>query len=138
MNPDFVLAGLAALIGLTFLYKPIRDPIVVAFWHPTSFPIVLVLAAGLIYFNLDLTALVLIVLYLYIHNNSHLKSSEDERVEHEVSIDDERFNPLSSVDIQFADGTAKHDPPIMIGWTKAPAPLLLFPPSQDTLRSMNG
>ena len=139
MNRDFIVAGLVSFLGLSMLYKPIRDPAVVLLTTSrVVFPVFLILVAGLVYLRLDITTLVVIALYLYVHNNIHLITSEDNRVHEELEVDDERFNPSTSVDIQFADGTAKHDPPAMLGWTKDASPLLLFPPSHDTLRSMSG
>ena len=139
MNRDFIVAGLVSFLGLSMLYKPIRDPAVVLLTTSRLvFPAFLGLLAVLLYLRLDLTTLIVIAIYLYIHNNSHINTSEDHRVHEELEVDDERFNPATSVDIQFADGTARHDPPSMLGWTKDASPLLLFPPSQDTLRSMSG
>ena len=138
MHRDFVVAGLVALFTTSCLYKPIRDPVVVAFWKPPVAPILLILLALTVYLRMDLTAIVLVALYLYLYNNSHVQSLEDRRVAVEKDTDDERFNPRTSIDIQFAEGTVTHAPPDILGWTKDASPLLIYPPSQDTLRSLNG
>ena len=138
MHRDFVVAGLVALFTASCLYKPIRDPIVVAFWRPPVAPALFILLALAVYLRMDMTALVLVALYLYLYNNSHVQSLEDRRVAVEKETDDERFNPRSSIDIQFAEGTVTHAPPDILGWTKDASPLLLFPPSAETLKSMNG
>jgi hypothetical protein len=138
MNRDFVVAGLVALFTASCLYKPIRDPVVVAFWKPPVAPTLLILLALVVYLRMDMTALVLVALYLYLYNDSHVQNLEDRRVSVEREKDDERFNPRTSIDIQFAEGTVTHAPPDILGWTKDAAPLLLFPPSQDTLWSLNG
>ena len=120
------------------MLKPIQHPVVVAFWHPVGFSGLIILLAVLIFLRWDLSALVLVAVYLYLYNNSQVRNTEERRVEVERNIDNERFNPRTSVDIGFADGTLTHDPPKMLGWTKDASPLLLYPPSQETLRAMNG
>lgn len=136
MKRDFVVAGLVALFTASCLYKPIRDPVVVAFWKPPVAPSLLILLALVVYLRMDLTALVLVALYLYLYNSPQYL--EDRRVVVEREKDDERFNPRTSIDIQFAEGTVTHSPPDILGWTKDTSPLVLFPPSQDVLRSLNG
>ena len=83
-----------------------------------------------------MTALVLVALYLYLYNTPEM--TEERRLVMEKEVDDERFNPRSSIDIQFAEGTVAHAPPDILGWTKDTGPLLLFPPSADTLKSLSG
>ena len=138
MNRDFVVAGLVALFTASCLYKPIRDPVVVAFWKPPVAPVLLILLALTVYLRMDMTALVLVALYLYLYNNTHVQSLEDRRVAVEKDVDDGRFDGRTSIDIQFAEGTVTHAPPDILGWTKDTSPLLLFPPSTDTLKSMSG
>ena len=138
MNRDVVVAGLAALFTASCLYKPIRDPVVVAFWKPPVAPALLIVLALAVYLRLDLTALVLVALYLYLYNNSYIQTLEDRRVIMEKEVDDARFDGRSSIDIQFAEGSVTHAPPSILGSTKDASPLLLFPPSEDTLRSLSG
>ena len=138
MKRDFIVAGLLLLLGLSCMLKPIQHPVVVAFWHPAGFSGLIILLAVLIFLRWDLSALVLVAVYLYIYNNSHVRNTEERRVEVERNIDEERFNPHTSVDIGFADGWLTHDAPKMLGWTKDASPLLLYPPSQDTLRTLSG
>ena len=138
MHRDFLVAGLVALFTASCLYKPIRDPVVVAFWQPPVAPALLILLALTIYLRMDLTALVLVAFYLYLYNNSHVQNLEDRRVAVEKTIDDARFDGRSSIDIQFAEGTVTHAPPDILGWTEDASPLLLFPPSSETLKSLSG
>ena len=135
---DYIVAGLLGLLGLSCLLKPIRNPIISTFWNPVGVSTLVILLAALLFLRMDLAALVLVAIYLYLYNNSHVQNLEERRVEVERNIDEERFNPRSSVDIGFADGRLVHDTPKMEGWTKDASPLLLFPPSQETLRAMNG
>ena len=136
MNRDFVVAGLVALFTASCLYKPIRDPVVVAFWQPPVTPALLIVLALAIYLRLDMTVLVLVALYLYLYYTPEMK--EEKRLSLEKEVDDARFDGRTSIDIQFAQGTVTHAPPDIFGWTKDASPLLLFPPSEDTLRSLNG
>lgn len=138
MKRDFIVAGLLALLGISCLYQPIRNPVVIAFWHPVSLTGLIVLLATLLFLRWDLSALVLVAVYLYIYNNSSIQNLEERRVEVEVSEDNDRFDARTSIDIQFAEGTVKHAPPSILGWTKDAAPLLLYPPTTSTLNSLNG
>ena len=138
MKRDFIVAGLVALLGVSCLLKPIQNPIIVAFWHPVGFSSLIILLAGLIFLRWDVSALVLLAVYLYLYNNSHVRNTEERRVEVEKTIDEDRFNPFSSVDIGFATGLLTHDSPSMIGSTKGTSPLLLYPPSDATLKTMSG
>ena len=138
MKRDLIVAGLLVLLGVSCILKPIDNPIVLAFWNPVGFSGLVILLAGLIYMRWDISALVLLAVYLYLYSNSQVKHTEERRVEVEKNIDNDRFDPRTSVDIGFADGTITHDSPIIRGWTKDASPLLTYPPSQATLRSMNG
>jgi hypothetical protein len=138
MSRDFLVAGLVALFTASCLYKPIRDPIVLAFWQPPVAPTLLILLALMVYLRMDMTALVLVALYLYLYNNSHVQNLEDRRVSVEKQMDDDRFDPRTSIDIQFAEGTVTHAPPDILGWTKDASPLLVYPPSESILRSLSG
>lgn len=138
MKRDFVVAGLLLLLGLSCMFKPIQNPIIASFWHPVGFSSMVVLLAALIFLRWDLSALVLLAVYAYLYSNSSVRDTEERRVEVEKNIDDERFNPRTSVDIGIADGRIKHDPPSILGWTQDASPLLLYPPSDATLKSMSG
>lgn len=138
MKRDYIVATLLVLLGLSCMLKPIQNPIIVSFWHPVGFSSMIILLAVLIFLRWDISALILVAVYLYIYNNSHVENTEERRVEVEKNIDDERFNPRTSVDIGFADGWLTHDVPKMLGWTKDASPLLLYPPSDATLKSMSG
>ncbi len=63
--------------------------------------------------------------------------SDARRLTLEVGKDLSRFNPANSIDLQFADGTVKHDAPSMLVKPWNPT-MLIFPPSEETLRELNG
>ena len=138
MKRDIVVAGLLVLLGVSCMFKPIQNPIIVAFWHPAGFSTMILLLAALIFLRWDLSALVLLAVYAYLYSNTSVRNTEERRVEVEKNIDDERFNPRTSVDIGVADGRITHDAPSILGWTNDASPLLLYPPSDATLKSMSG
>jgi hypothetical protein len=49
-----------------------------------------------------------------------------------------RFLPQNSLDISMAMGLITHDPPTMLNPPTPGPPLLLYPPSQETLANMCG
>ena len=63
--------------------------------------------------------------------------SDARRLFLEMGLDMARFDPLTSIDLQFANGTAVHDSPSMLAQGSRPT-LLVFPPSAETLEQMNG
>jgi hypothetical protein len=63
--------------------------------------------------------------------------SDARRLFLEMGLDAARFDPSTSIDLQFANGTAVHDAPTM--HVKGNSPILLvYPPSAETLEQMNG
>lgn len=138
MKRDFLVASLVALVALLSLKTSIGGYIVLAFWHPVGSLVFFVILGALAYFKLFVSAAVLSAFGYYMFTRSAVRNSHDRRLDAEKSLDDARFNPENSVDIQFAEGIAKHDPPHILASTSGPGPLLLYPPSEDTLRSMSG
>lgn len=63
--------------------------------------------------------------------------SDARRLAIEVGKDLVRFNPATSIDLQFANGSAKHDAPSMLTKSWNPT-MLIFPPSEETLHELNG
>jgi len=80
----------------------------------------------------------LLVVYLLKDLWTNYIRSDARRLNLEIGRDQARFNPANSIDLQFADKTAVHDAPSYLGTDKDASPLLLFPPSAETLRQMNG
>jgi hypothetical protein len=63
--------------------------------------------------------------------------SDDRRLHLEVGRDQARFDPTTSIDLQFANGTVVHDLPHLLVRPSFPE-MLVFPPSSETQRDMNG
>lgn len=64
--------------------------------------------------------------------------SDERQVFLDVGADTARFDPRTSIDLQFANGTAIHDSPNMLHKDGDASPLLLYPPSYETLTSLSG
>ena len=63
--------------------------------------------------------------------------SDARRLHLEIGRDLARFNPSNSIDLQFADKSVVHSEPEMLNRAFDPK-MLVFPPSDDVLREMNG
>jgi hypothetical protein len=63
--------------------------------------------------------------------------SDARRLYLDVARDEARFDPSTSLDLQWANGTAVPDAPNMLEAHGAPK-MLVFPPGADTLESMCG
>ena len=63
--------------------------------------------------------------------------SDDRRLHLEVGRDQARFDPTTSIDLQFANGTVTHNLPHLLVQPSFPE-MLVFPPSSETQREMNG
>lgn len=64
--------------------------------------------------------------------------SVEARVARDRQRDVARFLPQNSLDISMAMGLITYDPPSLLAPSLPQPPLLLFPPSQETLANMCG
>lgn len=60
------------------------------------------------------------------------------RVQQDLANEKKRFLPQNSVDIAMAMKIITHDEPRMLAPPVAQPPLLLFPPSEETLERLSG
>lgn len=90
---------------------------------------------GLLYTSL---AAAIVSVYLLKDVWTHWVASDERRLQIDIGLDQSRFNPNTSVDIQWANGTSVHDSPSMLHNDQDTTGLLLYPPSQATLASMSG
>lgn len=70
--------------------------------------------------------------------SSSLSSNTADEVARAVESDRRRFRPENSLDIGMAMGLITHDPPKMLNPPSQGPPLLLFPPSAETLATLSG
>lgn len=88
-------------------------------------------------FHYTFLVLGLLVVFLLKDIWARWTTSDSRRLFLEMGRDEDRFDHSSSIDLQMADGTVKHSPPSLYspGWSPK---LLVFPPSEQTLKEMNG
>lgn len=60
------------------------------------------------------------------------------RVQQDLANEKQRFLPQNSVDISMAMKLITHEPPNMLAPPTPQPPLLLFPPSEETLERLSG
>ena len=60
------------------------------------------------------------------------------RVQQDLANEKKRFLPQNSVDISMAMKLITHEPPNMLAPPAPQPPLLLFPPSKETLARLSG
>jgi hypothetical protein len=143
MSPDSKYAvGILAFLLLTISMKKFCHMLLetlLALTRPGATIVLLGLVAFAYSKKMLYTALVLAVLSVYLLKDvwTAWPRSDARRLYLDVSRDEARFDPATSVDIQFANGTATHDSPSMLESHRDPK-LLVFPPSSDTLSSMCG
>jgi len=97
--------------------------------------VVALYSQGLVYTAL---ASAIIVVYLLKDVWTHWVASDARRLHIDMGLDQARFNPSTSVDLQWASGLTTHDSPNMLHKDRDVSPLLLYPPSDATLHSMSG
>ena len=102
---------------------------------------VLLMAVAYLFFKEHVfSALALTVLSLFLLKNLWrvYPYTDTHRLVGEVAKDVARFDAKNSIDLQFGNGTAKHDEPNMYVEPRTHQPLLLFPPSEERLQEMCG
>lgn len=89
--------------------------------------------------NLLYTSLVLALISVYLLKDIWVvwPRSDARRLHLEVGRDQARFDPSTSVDLQWANGSATHDSPSMLE-SHGDAKMLVFPPSSQVLNEMCG
>jgi len=94
---------------------------------------------GLYAYGYHLTALIAGVLSVYLLKTlwTNWVRGDARRLHLEVGRDLARFDPATSIDLQFANGTAKHNLPHLLVPPSFPE-MLVFPPSAKTQQDMNG
>jgi len=144
MTPDFVLALVSSTFLVLFvmfpaLAEPFFDFYLSIGREVTSIALLSLVAAayynGYVYTTLATAALVVYVLY---QTWTVYRGSDKRRLNQEVSKDKARFDPSTSIDLQFANGTAVHDSPNMLAKDKDRDHLLVFPPTKEVQHAMNG
>lgn len=90
--------------------------------------------------GLPYTALMYAIIIIYLIRDiwSNWTNSDARRLHIESNEDQKRFKQEHSVDLQWARHIVQHDSPNMLHKDVSDTPLLLYPPSEATLKSMSG
>ena len=143
MTPDESYASLL-LLGLLVIVtqRQISSIVLEVLLNLTRPGATVVLLSGMAFlyykhFHYTFLVLGLVIVFLLKDMWTQWPNSDARRLYLEASIDQARFDPSSSIDIQMANGSVKHSPPSIYGKDWSPQ-LLVFPPSPETLRELNG
>lgn len=144
MNNDtlYALGILAVLVGVISVKRFASGllELLISLTRPGSTVLLLGLVAYLYSQGLIYTSLAAGVVSVYLLKDvwTYWVASDERRLQIDIGLDQSRFNPNTSVDLQWANGTAVHDTPNMLHKDRDVSPLLLYPPSEATLASMSG
>ena len=143
MTRDFILALVLIGVGVIFAVTKQVSPYVVEHLMILTRPGATILLLGAVLYGYTQgyhkSALIGSIISITVLRAlwSDWPRSDARRLHLEVGRDNARFNPSTSIDLQFANGTATHDAPSILVPTWNPV-MLIFPPSDETLREMNG
>uniref|UniRef100_A0A6C0CHP8 Uncharacterized protein n=1 Tax=viral metagenome TaxID=1070528 RepID=A0A6C0CHP8_9ZZZZ len=107
--------------------------------RPGATVLLLSVVGYLLYKNYLYTGLALAVVAVYLLKDlwSKYPQSDARRLYNEQALDQKRFDPRYSVDLQWANKSATHDKPALYFQTGDPK-LLVFPPSEEVLHELCG
>ena len=88
------------------------------------------------YTKIFVGVLVLALFLLFLRSVTGMAPADE--VASAVESDRRRFRPENSLDISMAMGLVTHDPPQMLSPPTQGPPLLLYPPSAETLARLSG
>lgn len=133
------LIGVYAVVLASETHFPQGIEALLFLGRPISTALILGGVAALYCYHYHATALIaaLLSIYLLKHMWTTWPRSDARRLHLEIGRDQARFDPSNSIDLQFANGTAKHDLPFLLSQPTFPE-MLIFPPSAKTLLEMNG
>ena len=141
---DFQLASIVLVLFFIVVAVRLRFPMLLNFMANLTRPgatILLLGSVALVYYKgYPITALMTGILAVFLLQTIWVgyPRSDEKRLDLEVGRDLARFDPANSIDLQFANGSVKHNMPHLLapptGWHE----LLVFPPSSQTLHEMCG
>ena len=143
MTRDFILALVLIGVGVIFTVTKQVSPYIVEHLMVLTRPGATILLLGAVLYGYmngyHKSALIGSVISITVLRAlwTDWPRSDARRLHLEVGRDNARFDPSTSIDLQFANGTATHDAPYILVKPWNPV-MLIFPPSAETLREMNG
>lgn len=143
MSPDHLYASILIGVGVILsVVKKVSPQIMEWLLMLTRPGATIVLLGGVVLLyvkHLRLSALIASILSVTILRGlwTTWPRSYERSVFLDIGRDHARFDPAKSIDLQFANGTAKHDTPHVF-LEPFKGPMLVFPPSPETLAEMSG
>ena len=144
MTNDILYAlGVLALFVSAIANKSFGEPLVeglLSLTRPGATVLLLVVVLYLYLQRLIFTMIAVAVVVMFLLKDvwTNWVRSDARRLHLDVGRDLARFDPTTSVDLQWANGDATHDKPKMLGKDVVSSPLLLFPPSSEVLVQLTG
>jgi len=144
MTNDILYAlGVLVLFVGVIVNKTFGEPLVeglVSLTRPGSTVLLLVLVIYLYVQRLIFTMIIVAVVAMFLLKDvwTNWVRSDARRLYLDIGRDQARFQDSNSIDLQFANGTATHVKPKMLQKDRDVSPLLVYPPSADTLNEMCG
>ena len=144
MTNDILYAlGVLALFVSVIANKSFGQPVLeglLSLTRPGATVLLLLVIVYLYLQRLIFTMIVVSVVVMFLLKDvwTNWVRSDARRLYLDIGRDQARFDPANSIDLQFGNGTATHDKPKMLAHDRDVSPLLIFPPSSDTLAEMCG
>ena len=144
MSPDsFYASGVVIVFLLVITTRQFSTGLLeflITLSRPGATVLVLSLVAFVYWKKYFYTSLALGLISVYLLKDvwTSYAHSDLRRLNLERSRDESRFDPTTSVDLQWANGDVSHDTPKMRQKGGDNQPLLIIPPSVDTLTEMCG
>lgn len=144
MTPDVGLTFVSLIFLVAFVAVPvIAEPFYefyISIGREVSTVLLLSVVAAAYYNGYMYTTVssAILVVYVLYQMWTVYPRSDRRRLRQEIVKDEARFDPATSIDIQFANGTAVHNRPKMARKDRDNKPLLIFPPSKEVQHQMNG
>ena len=144
MNNDILYAlGVLVLFVSVITHQTFSEPILeglLSLTRPGATVLLLVLVVYLYIQRLIFTMIAVVVVVMFLLKDvwTNWVRSDARRLHLDIGRDQARFQASNSIDLQFANGTATHAKPKMLHRDRDVRPLLIFPPSAETLADMSG
>jgi hypothetical protein len=141
---DIQYAGIILVVFFVVVALKLRFPAALNTISLLSRPGATVLLLGgvalVFYKGYHITALITAVLVVFLLQTvwSVWPHSDEKRLNLEIGRDLARFDESNSIDLQFANGSVKHNAPFLLAPPNGFHELLVFPPSSETLNEMCG
>jgi hypothetical protein len=144
MNNDILYAlGVLVLFVGVITQQSFGEPMLEGLLSLTRPGATVLLLTVVLYFYIQrliftMIAVAVVAMFLLKDVWSNWVRSDARRLHLDVGRDQARFNPSTSIDLQFANGTATHATPKMLQKDRDVSPLLIFPPSTEQMTEMCG